>query len=287
MEKLFLRFSSEENIKRFEKVVVFFAIVFFLIHILLIFFTHQIQLLPLQETVSPNYLSSIITPIEIIFFYEVFLLVLAIPRSIAFSILKQMEILVLLLVREVFKLLPEIENFETIWSERDLLTQIALFFGSSVVAFLLVAVFKLIVEKALLKSKQTTDSKILYIKNIFTLFVIILLVIFVIIDVTSNLRTIFGDSTYNFEYIFPLFFVLIFVDVLIFLFSLVFSDDLGIIYIDSAFILSAIFLRFAIAIGGTPKVIIVLATMVASIVALSIYTFLWKKGREYIGENTI
>ncbi|MFW5720312.1 MAG: hypothetical protein ACOCXT_04775 [Candidatus Dojkabacteria bacterium] len=287
MEKLFLRLSSQENIKRFEKVVVFFAIVFFLIHILLIFFTHQIQLLPLQETVSPNYLSSIITPIEIIFFYEVFLLVLAIPRSIAFSILKQMEILVLLLVREVFKLLPEIENFETIWRERDLLTQIALFFGSSVVAFLLVAVFKLIVEKALLKSKQTTDSKILYIKNIFTLFVIILLVIFVIIDVTSNLLTIFGVSTYNFEYIFPLLFVLIFVDVLIFLFSLVFSDDLGIIYIDSAFILSAIFLRFAIAIGGTPKIIIVLATMVASITALSIYTFLWKKGREYIGENTI
>ncbi|MGA0166588.1 MAG: hypothetical protein ACO39A_04945, partial [bacterium] len=57
----------------------------------------------MEDLISKNYLSAIYTPFSILLYYEVYLLILAIPNSITKAIGKQFEIISLIIIRDVFK----------------------------------------------------------------------------------------------------------------------------------------------------------------------------------------
>mgnify|MGYP001411452262 FL=1 len=87
------------------------AILGFLLH-LLTCILYKFQYLDLSETNNffDSYLDSLYTPFSIILAYEVYELIRAIPESFSNSIGKQFEVISLLVVRDIFKNLAEIDD---------------------------------------------------------------------------------------------------------------------------------------------------------------------------------
>ena len=87
------------------------AILGFLLH-LLTCILYRFQYLDLSETNNffDSYLDSLYTPFSIILAYEVYELIRAIPESFSNSIGKQFEVISLLVVRDIFKNLAEIDD---------------------------------------------------------------------------------------------------------------------------------------------------------------------------------
>ena len=87
------------------------AILGFLLH-LLTCLLYRFQYLDLSETNDffDSYLDSLYTPFSIILAYEVYELIRAIPESFSNSIGKQFEVISLLVVRDIFKNLAEIDD---------------------------------------------------------------------------------------------------------------------------------------------------------------------------------
>ena len=87
------------------------AIVGFLVH-LLACVLYKFEYLDLSDTNDffDSYLDSLYTPFSIILAYEVYELIRAIPESFSNSIGKQFEVISLLVVRDIFKNLAEIDD---------------------------------------------------------------------------------------------------------------------------------------------------------------------------------
>ena len=87
------------------------AIIGFLVH-LLACVLYKFNYLDMSDTNDffDSYLDSLYTPFSIILAYEVYELIRAIPESFSNSIGKQFEVISLLVVRDIFKNLAEIDN---------------------------------------------------------------------------------------------------------------------------------------------------------------------------------
>ena len=69
--------------------------------------------------ISNNFLQAVYTPFSFILFYEVLLLVLALPKSLTTSICKQYEIISLIVVRRVFKDIGTFDDFGSWLTETE------------------------------------------------------------------------------------------------------------------------------------------------------------------------
>ena len=113
-ESLYDRLNSATRREQLEQLVVYLSAWGFLLHLLLIFLARTVPALGtgLLSGLDRNYLHAVYTPFSFILFYEVLLLVLAIPQSHTSSIGKQYEIISLIVVRRVFKDIGEFQSME-------------------------------------------------------------------------------------------------------------------------------------------------------------------------------
>jgi hypothetical protein len=266
----------EEKLNTIEKYVVFFALFSFIIHLALIFVNIQVGLNgQIQDYIGRNYLFAIATPLNIILFYEIFCLILALPKSIFVSVMLQMEVVALILVRQVFKIIAEAENISEAFQNQYFVVNLVLFFGGSILAFALTAVFR-IITKELIK-KDYKQGRIYIFKSTITFLFLIILGFLAIYELGLILPIVWGGVANGFDYISTVFFILIFVDVIVFLTALYYTDDFGIVFMDTAFILAGIFLRFAITFDGIYKVATILLSMLGIILIILVYKHLWQK----------
>lgn len=264
----------EKKLDKIEKYVILFSLFGFIAHIVLIFLVNQVHVLSQFESkIGPNYLYAITTPLNIIVFYEIFCLILALPKSIFVSIRIQMEVVTLIMVRQVFKIIAESPDLISSFKNNDFVIDLALFFGGSLLAFLLTAIFKNLCTPLIQETQRA--GRFYIFKSALTLIVIIFLVLFSFYELYIFGMSFFGNTT-NFNYIYEFFYVLIFIDVIIFLTAFYYTDDFGVIFIDTFFILAAIILRLGISFEGIYKVSSILSAMVAMVGGSLVYRFLWK-----------
>ncbi|MFM1744667.1 MAG: hypothetical protein RLZZ630_604, partial [Bacteroidota bacterium] len=100
---------SENTKKRSEQIVLWIALVSFLIHLSIIALINA-NLISIDE---PSYLlknpiAAIYTPFSFILVYEVYLLIYYLPKSTSTYISKQYEIIALIIIRRLFKDLSEL-----------------------------------------------------------------------------------------------------------------------------------------------------------------------------------
>ena len=116
IEKLFLKVFSENNLKKFEKFILFFATIGFIIHLGLILLNNNglLNLSIGEDNLLQNPISAIYTPFSFILVYEAFLLIYYLPRSFTTSVGKQYEIISLILIRKIFKDIPDV-NLNDNW----------------------------------------------------------------------------------------------------------------------------------------------------------------------------
>ena len=106
-----LNFFLNEKFKdKSENVIIYISIIAFIGHLLFIFL-NKINFIQLELVTSlyNNPIAAIYTPFSFILIYEVYLLVYYLPKSTTIYIGKQYEIILLIIIRRIFK---DISNLE-------------------------------------------------------------------------------------------------------------------------------------------------------------------------------
>jgi len=250
------RVYTPANLHRLEITVMVVACAGFLINIALIFCARRFADLdlPVLRIVNTNYFSAIYTPFSFILFYEVLMLVVALPQSFSIAVAKQYEIISLIIVRGVFKDIGELESSEQ-WATqmKDVLVLLA-DMAAALAMFALVAVFYRLRKKSPLRLDPVAVTAFISFKKAVA---VVLSVIFVIVAVVSLVGWLdsVGESSRAGQVLaidtdlifFPRFFeILIFSDVLLLIVSFSITDGYQYVFRNAGFVISTILLRISL-----------------------------------------
>src|SRR5579863_5765455 len=136
------RLYSPASQARLEHLIMDTSVIGFLAHLILIFLSRMLAHPPaLIAAAGKNYLSAIYTPFSVILFYEVLMLIAALPQSTTQSIAKQYEIVSLIFIRRFFKDIAELDDIGKLTKFAPDVRIIFLDVVAGLVMFLLVTVF--------------------------------------------------------------------------------------------------------------------------------------------------
>src|SRR5580693_7936173 len=133
---------AEHNRVRLDRLIVDVSIIGFLVHLALVFLPRTLPHSPaLLAAVGRNYLSAIYTPFSFILFFEVLMLIAALPQSTTQSIAKQFEIVSLIFIRGFFKDVAELDDIGQFGQLTHKIIPVFLDVSAGLLMFLLVTVF--------------------------------------------------------------------------------------------------------------------------------------------------
>jgi hypothetical protein len=282
VESFYNSFLSEKVKEKSEVIIVYVAIVSFILHLLLIGLVnlHLITVTDHSKLLS-NPISAIYTPFSFILIYEVYLLLYYLPKSTSIYIGKQYEIISLIVIRRIFKDLSKLE-FSTNWFtiKNDIL------FTSDLVAililFFLIFIFYKLVKNASTKGTETIKPEIEKFislkKTIATCLVPIFLTLSIfslghwlyesffslskIVTDIKDINTIFFDDFFT---------ILILVDVLLLLFSFLHSDKFNRVIRNSGFIISTILIKLSFNTEGILNIVLIVIAILFGVIILKIH----------------
>ena len=115
IDNIFIRVFSETNQNKVERATLWFSMIGFIIHLFLIYAKkYEWFKISFESSLLIDPISAIYTPFSIILIFEIYLLVVNLPRSFTTSVSKQFEIISLILIRRIFADIPKI-NLEANW----------------------------------------------------------------------------------------------------------------------------------------------------------------------------
>jgi hypothetical protein len=276
VENIFSGLFSEGNLKRFEKFILISATFGFIIHLLLILLNNNgyVDLSFFQDKLFVNPISAIYTPFSFILIYEAFLLIYFLPRSFTTSIAKQFEIMSLILIRKIFKDIPNV-NLDDNWIQNESNLQLIYDLAGVLIVFFLIYLFKKLKEDLpKLPVHQNLDRFISY-KKLISLFLVptlSLLCVFSFLDWYNYVFLDIGTSS-NIDYLFfeSFFTILILVDVFILLVSFQYTERYSQLIRNTGFIISTILLRLSFSAVGLTSLLLLVSGIVFGLVILLIY----------------
>ncbi|MGB0463773.1 MAG: hypothetical protein ACPGIG_02865 [Candidatus Poseidoniaceae archaeon] len=249
--------SAEQQVR---KIGLTAAIIGFVIHLAL-WFAYQIGILEVGSASTDlldSPLDALYTPFSILLAYEVYQLIRAIPESFSTAVGKQFEIVTLLVVRDIFKRLSELE-FSGDWTIDSELKLIVL------ECFTFITLFT---TSLIYRANSNTDTTVDFKDNELLNFVqnkqkiaVFLLATYLIVAIFSFTNWVIslseGDGSVTREIFFLDFFtILILADILILLISYGYSTDFTNLARNTGFILSTVVLRVAIGATGVSSMIL-------------------------------
>ena len=282
VENIFSHLFSEGNLKRFERFILISATFGFIIHLLLILLNNNgyVDLSFFQDKLFVNPISAIYTPFSFILIYEAFLLIYFLPRSFTTSIAKQFEIMSLILIRKIFKDIPNVDLDDN-WIQNESNLQLIYDLSGVLIVFFLIYLFKKLKEGLpKLPVHQNLDRFISY-KKIISLFLVptlTLLCIFSFLDWYNYVFIGVGESS-NIDYLFfeNFFTILILVDVFILLVSFQYTERYSQLIRNTGFIISTILLRLSFSALGLTSLLLLVSGIVFGLIILLIYNNMEKE----------
>ena len=276
VENIFSELFSEGNLKKFEKFILISATLGFIVHLLLILLNNNgyVDLSFFQDKLFVNPISAIYTPFSFILIYEAFLLIYFLPRSFTTSIAKQFEIMSLILIRKIFKDIPNV-NLDDNWIQNESNLQLIYDLVGVLVVFFLIYLFKKLKEDLpKLPVHQNLDRFISY-KKLISLFLVptlSLLCVFSFLDWYNYVFLDIGTSS-NIDYLFfeSFFTILILVDVFILLVSFQYTERYSQLIRNTGFIISTILLRLSFSAVGLTSLLLLVSGIVFGLIILLIY----------------
>ncbi len=276
VENIFSGLFSEGNLKKFEKFILISATLGFIIHLLLILLNNNgyVDLSFFQDKLFVNPISAIYTPFSFILIYEAFLLIYYLPRSFTTSIAKQFEIMSLILIRKIFKDIPNV-NLDDNWIQNESNLQLIYDLVGVLIVFFLIYLFKKLKEDLpKLPVHQNLDRFISY-KKLISLFLVptlSLLCVFSFLDWYNYVFLDIGTSS-NIDYLFfeSFFTILILVDVFILLVSFQYTERYSQLVRNTGFIISTILLRLSFSAVGLTSLLLLVSGIVFGLIILLIY----------------
>ena len=276
VENIFSGLFSEGNLKKFEKFILISATLGFIVHLLLILLNNNgyVDLSFFQDKLFVNPISAIYTPFSFILIYEAFLLIYYLPRSFTTSIAKQFEIMSLILIRKIFKDIPNV-NLDDNWIQNESNLQLIYDLVGVLIVFFLIYLFKKLKEDLpKLPVHQNLDRFIGY-KKLISLFLVptlSLLCVFSFLDWYNYVFLDIGTSS-NIDYLFfeSFFTILILVDVFILLVSFQYTERYSQLVRNTGFIISTILLRLSFSAVGLTSLLLLVSGIVFGLIILLIY----------------
>ena len=282
VENIFSRLFSEENLKRFEKLILISATLGFIIHLLLILLNNNgyIDLSFFQDKLFVNPISAIYTPFSFILIYEAFLLIYFLPRSFTTSVAKQFEIMSLILIRKIFKDIPNV-NLDDNWIENENNLQLIYDLSGVLIVFFLIYLFKKLKEDLPKLPVHQNLKKFIGYKKLISLFLVptlTLLCVFSFLDWYNYVFLGIGTSS-NIDYLFfeNFFTILILVDVFILLVSFQYTERYSQLIRNTGFIISTILLRLSFSAVGLTSLLLLVSGIVFGLIILLIYNNMEKE----------
>ena len=276
VENIFSELFSEGNLKKFEKFILISATLGFIVHLLLILLNNNgyVDLSFFQDKLFVNPISAIYTPFSFILIYEAFLLIYFLPRSFTTSIAKQFEIMSLILIRKIFKDIPNV-NLDDNWIQNESNLQLIYDLVGVLIVFFLIYLFKKLKEDLpKLPVHQNLDRFIGY-KKLISLFLVPTLSILCVFSFLDWYNYVFLDigTSSNIDYLFfeSFFTILILVDVFILLVSFQYTERYSQLVRNTGFIISTILLRLSFSAVGLTSLLLLVSGIVFGLIILLIY----------------
>lgn len=264
-----------------RKISINLAVIGFLLH-LLFCFLYDFGYYENSKTdyLFDSYLDALYTPFSIILAYEVYELIRVIPESFSNSIGKQFEVVTLLVVRDIFKNLSDVQpNAETTF-DKDIY-----FIATEALAFVVLfstALFfryRLSATPVKFYDGEDLDNFVKQKRDLASALVIVFLIVAAFSLFIWSSGVVDGQSELNREVFFLDFFtILIMSDILILLISYRHTTDFLNLARNTGFILSAVIVRVAIGTSGYSGVTLFI---LAAILAASVLQISLSLGKEF------
>jgi hypothetical protein len=280
--KLYDRLYSEQHRKTLERIVVRLSVLGFLAHLAHVALARNLAHPPaIIAAAGTNYLSAIYTPFSFILFYEVLILIAAIPQSTTQSIATQFEIVSLIFIRGFFKQIALIDM-----DSLQVKEMIPAFVGAGagLAMFLLVTIFRLASHKrapGFVPEQIPEVNTFIERKKVVALVLTILflgMAAYAVWQFASEAIVIMTRGSGSLLSSKPAFYtemftVMIFTDVLILILSVVVSDRYELVFRNAAFVISTIMIRFSLTTEYPYGAAIGLIGMLFGILTLLIYNY--------------
>lgn len=269
-----------------DRLVVDISIVGFLAHLLLIFLSNTLAAPPaLIAAAGKNYLAAIYTPFSFILFYEVLMLIAALPQSTTRSIAKQYEIVSLIFIRRFFKDIAQLDDIGKLVQLSPDVLPVFLDVSAGLLMFLLVTIFLHAGRKRIALDIHAEESgelaKFISRKKMIAVALTILLVslaAYSLFDFGSDLRRVVYQGAQerldpNTFFYTDVFTVMIFTDVLIVILSLAVSDRYELVFRNAAFVISTILIRFSLTVARPYAAALAVYGMAFGILTLLVFNY--------------
>ena len=288
--KLYQKLLSQKTKERSERVILWIALVSFLIHLLMIGLIHfNIIIINEPSNLLKNPIAAIYTPFSFILVYEVYLLIYYLPKSTSTYISKQYEIIALIIIRRLFKDLSDL-SLSSNWFNIKNDLQFTYDLLASVLLFYLIYLFRVqrtkvyrTIENS--KTHSLSISKFINAKKwIATALVPVLLITAIYSFLTwsigifqplennaisfKNINNIFFEQFFN---------ILIIADVILLLFSFFHTDEFHKVIRNSGFIISTILIRLSFSVSGIINNVLIVSAILFGLSMLFIHNKFEKK----------
>ena len=272
----FDKYFNAKNVRKVELLILRVAVFAFLFHLLIIFLGNNFLYF---KNLQHSYLKAIYTPFSFILFYEVFLLVIIIPKSISEFVGKQFEVITLITLRSFFHDIADLDlkNFINI-NNPEFISLLYDLLASLIMLSLTILYYKIYQNNR--KSDVINElNNFINIKKLVSLSMIIILLVLSISSLylwgTEMLEALKLNKDYpnpNTVFYADFFSIMIFVDVLLLIISFIYHFSFFTIFRNASFIITTILIRMSLTTEKPMNYIIILIGFLFSIVSFYLYS---------------
>lgn len=260
---------------KFEKFILILAALGFITHLMLIFLNSNgyIQL-DVGDNLLKNPISALYTPFSFILVYEAFLLIYYLPSSFTVSVVKGYEIISLVLIRKIFKDVPQVDLSQDFF-ENPYNVQFIYDIVGFVLVFFLIYLFKTTAGRPKKPKIDKKLEKFISQKKAISILLVPVLLALASYSFYNWLGSLFieysDDIDVNFLFFVDFFTILILVDVLLLLISFRYTERYSQLIRNTGFIISTIMLRLSFTATGLASVSFLVLGILFGVVILAIF----------------
>ena len=276
---IFDRIFSEDNRKKIESFTIWSATIGFIVHLSLVLLNkYSIVDIGNDSLLLTNPISAIYTPFSIILYYEIFLLIFYLPRSFTTSILKQFEIISLIVIRRIFYDIPKLDLETNNWFENADNMQITYDLICILILFFLIYLFNYVKSNIDNKKGVKNIDKFIDSKKIISIVLIPVMIVLFCFGIYNwysiGMNSNFASSFYYVNEVFynTFFSILIIADVFILLLSFLYTERYSQIMRNTGFIICTILIRLSFSSTGLTNLLLIISSVLFGLLILKIYS---------------
>ena len=272
----FDKFFNAQNVRKVELLILRFAVLAFIIHLLIIFLGNNFFYF---KNLQHSYLKAIYTPFSFILFYEVFLLVIIIPKSISEFVGKQFEVITLITLRGFFHDIADLDLKHFININNPKFISLLYDLLASLFMLSLTILYYRIYQNNRKSEIVNELNNFINIKKLVSLSMIVILLLLSMSsfymwgrEMLDALKLKQNYPNPNTVFYADFFSIMIFVDVLLLIISFIYHFSFFTIFRNASFIITTILIRMSLTTEKPMNYIIILIGFLFSIVSFYLYS---------------